>query len=85
MERPMENRNRRQGRLSVGLGLFLTCIVLTTVIGLFGGLMISNYTHNNYVMYAEKAEDAAPVQPEVQRESAPSAEPAPAQAPVLSH
>ena len=42
MEYPMENRTRRQGRLSVGLGLFLTCIVLTTIIGLFGGLLISN-------------------------------------------
>ena len=56
MEYPMENRTRRQGRLSVGLCLFLTCLVLTAIIGLFGGLMISNYTHNNYVMYAEKAD-----------------------------
>ena len=32
--------------------------------------MISNYTHNNYVMYAEKAEAAAPApQKELQRES----------------
>jgi serine protease Do len=66
----MENGNRRQGRLSVGVGLFLTCILLTAVVGLFAGLMISNYTHNNYVMYAEKAEAAAPVpQKELQRES----------------
>ena len=56
MEYPMERRGRR---LSVGVGLFLTCLVLTAVVGLFAGLMISNYTHNNYVMYAEKA-DAAP-------------------------
>ena len=78
MEHPMENRSRRQGRLSVGLGLFLTCIVLTTVIGLFGGLMISNYTHNNYVMYAERAEAAAeaPVQRELPVESVPSSAPA---------
>ena len=70
MEYPMENGNRRQGRLSVGVGLFLTCILLTAVVGLFAGLMISNYTHNNYVMYAEKAEAAAPVpQKELQRES----------------
>ena len=54
MEYPMENGNRRQGRLSVGVGLFLTCLVLTAVVGLFAGLMISNYTHNNYVMYAER-------------------------------
>ena len=65
MEYPMEHRDRR--RLSVGLGLFLTCLVLTAAVGLFAGLMISNYTHNNYVMYAEKA-DAAPVQKEPQRE-----------------
>ena len=51
MEYPMENRDRR--RMSVGVGLLLTCVVLTTIIGLFAGLMISNYTHNNYVMYAE--------------------------------
>ena len=70
MEYPMENGNRRQGRLSVGVGLFLTCILLTAVVGLFAGLMISNYTHNNYVMYAEKAEAAAPVpKKELQRES----------------
>lgn len=68
MEYPMENRDRR--RLSVGVGLFLTCLVLTAVVGLFAGLMISNYTHNNYVMYAEKAEAAALVpQKELQRES----------------
>ena len=74
MEHPETNRTRRQGRLSVGVGLFLTCLVLTTIIGLFGGLMISNYTHNNYVMYAEKAE-TAPVQRELQQ-----AVPEPAQA-----
>ena len=66
MEHPETNRARRQGRLSVGVGLFLTCLVLTTIIGLFGGLMISNYTHNNYVMYAEKAE-TTPVQRELQQ------------------
>ena len=72
MEYPVENKKRQ--RLSVGVGLFLTCIVLTTIIGLFGGLMISNYTHNNYVMYAEKAEEA-PVQREVLQENpAPSEE-----------
>ena len=64
MEHPAENRSRRQGRLSVGLGLFLMCLVLTAVVGLFGGLMISNYTHNNYVLYAERA-DTAPVQREL--------------------
>ena len=77
MEYPMEHTGRR--RLSVGVGLFLTCLVLTAVVGLFAGLMISNYTHNNYVMYAEKA-DAAPVQQELQREALPesaaTAEPA---------
>ncbi len=67
MEYPMENRDRR--RLSVGVGLFLTCLVLTAVVGLFAGLMISNYTHNNYVMYAEKAEATAAEQPQIQRES----------------
>ena len=46
MEYPVENRKRQ--RLSVGVGLFLTCMVLTAVVGLFAGLMISNYTHNNY-------------------------------------
>ena len=66
MEYPMEHTGRR--RLSVGVGLFLTCLVLTAVVGLFAGLMISNYTHNNYVMYAEKA-DAAPALQELQRES----------------
>ena len=66
MEYPVENRKRQ--RLSVGVGLFLTCLVLTAVVGLFAGLMISNYTHNNYVMYAEKADAAAPVQQEIQRE-----------------
>ncbi|MBR0422680.1 MAG: trypsin-like peptidase domain-containing protein [Clostridia bacterium] len=72
MEYSVENKKRQ--RLSVGVGLFLTCIVLTTIIGLFGGLMISNYTHNNYVMYAEKAEEA-PVQREVLQENpAPSEE-----------
>ena len=79
MEYPMENKNRRQ-RLSVGVGLLLTCVVLTTVIGLFAGLMISNYTHNNFVMYAEKAETTVPVQREVkqeaQREAAATAAPA---------
>ncbi len=78
MEYPHENRKRQ--RLSVGVGLFLTCIVLTTLIGLFGGLMISNYTHNQYVMYAEKA-DTAPVQREVLRE-APTAAPAVSAAPA---
>ena len=73
MEYPVENRKRQ--RLSVGVGLFLTCILLTTVVGLFAGLMISNYTHNNYVMYAEKAE-TAPVQREVLRESTATAVPA---------
>ena len=77
MEYPMEHTGRR--RLSVGVGLFLTCLVLTAVVGLFAGLMISNYTHNNYVMYAEKA-DAAPALQELQREvlpeSAATAEPA---------
>ena len=67
MEYPVENKTRR--RMSVGVGLFLTCIVLTTVIGLFAGLMISNYTHNNYVMYAEKAETAPAVQREVKQEA----------------
>ncbi len=67
MEYPVESRKRQ--RLSVGVGLFLTCLVLTTVVGLFAGLMISNYTHNNYVMYAEKAEDAPVQQREVLRES----------------
>ena len=66
MEYPMENRKRR---LSVGVGLFLTCLVLTAVVGLFAGLMISNYTHNNYVMYAEKAETAPAVQREVKQEA----------------
>ena len=70
MEYPVENRKRQ--RLSVGVGLFLTCMVLTTVVGLFAGLMISNYTHNNYVMYAEKAE-TAPVQRELVRENATAA------------
>ena len=73
MEYPGESRKRQ--RLSVGVGLFLTCMVLTTVVGLFAGLMISNYTHNNYVMYAEKAE-TAPVQREVLRESTATAVPA---------
>ena len=77
MEYPMEHTGRRH--LSVGVGLFLTCLVLTAVVGLFAGLMISNYTHNNYVMYAEKA-DAAPALQELQREvlpeSAATAEPA---------
>ena len=72
MEYPVENKKRQ--RLSVGVGLFLTCLVLTTLIGLFGGLMISNYTHNNYVLYAEKT-DVAPAQREVLRE-APTAIPA---------
>ena len=72
MEHPAENRSRRQGRLSVGLGLFLMCLVLTAVVGLFGGLMISNYTHNNYVLYAERAE-TAPVQRELAQ--APAAAP----------
>jgi len=66
MEYPEATQNRRRGRLSVGVGLFLTCTVLTTIIGLFGGLMISNYTHNNYVLYAQKAE-AAPIQRELQQ------------------
>ena len=70
MEYPVESRKRQ--RLSVGVGLFLTCILLTTVVGLFAGLMISNYTHNNYVMYAEKAE-TAPVQRELVRENATAA------------
>ena len=79
MEYPVENRKRQ--RLSVGVGLFLMCLVLTAVVGLFAGLMISNYTHNNYVMYAEKAETAPvqqPVQqePQVQREIAATAAPA---------
>ena len=59
MEYPVEHIDRRRSRLSVGVGLFLTCLVLTAVVGLFGGLMISNYTHNNYVMYAEKAQTAS--------------------------
>ena len=74
MEYPVESRKRQ--RLSVGVGLFLTCMVLTTVVGLFAGLMISNYTHNNYVMYAEKAEDAPVQQREVLRESTATAVPA---------
>ena len=74
MEYPGESRKRQ--RLSVGVGLFLTCMVLTTVVGLFAGLMISNYTHNNYVMYAEKAEDAPVQQREVLRESTATAVPA---------
>ena len=74
MEYPVENRKRQ--RLSVGVGLFLTCILLTTVVGLFAGLMISNYTHNNYVMYAEKAETAPVQQREVLRESTATAVPA---------
>ena len=74
MEYPVESRKRQ--RLSVGVGLFLTCMVLTTVVGLFAGLMISNYTHNNYVMYAEKAEDAHVQQREVLRESTATAVPA---------
>ena len=69
MEYPVENKRRRQGRLSVGVGLFLTCVLLATVVGLFAGLMISNYTHNNYVMYAEKADAATTVVKELQRES----------------
>ena len=73
MEYPMENKNRRHSRLSVGVGLFLTCLVLTTIIGLFGGLLISNYTHNNYVMYAEKV-DTVSAQGEVQREIVASSE-----------
>ena len=71
MEYPVESRKRQ--RLSVGVGLFLTCMVLTTVVGLFAGLMISNYTHNNYVMYAEKAEDAPVQQRELVRENATAA------------
>ena len=35
MEYPMEHTGRR--RLSVGVGLFLTCLVLTAVVGLFFG------------------------------------------------
>ena len=71
MEYPVESRKRQ--RLSVGVGLFLTCILLTTVVGLFAGLMISNYTHNNYVMYAEKAETAPVQQRELVRENATAA------------
>lgn len=74
MEYPVESKKRQ--RLSVGVGLFLTCMVLTAVVGLFAGLMISNYTHNNYVMYAEKAEDAPVQQREVLRESTATAVPA---------
>lgn len=37
---PPQRKTRR--RLSVGLAVFLCCIVLTTVIGLFAGLLISN-------------------------------------------
>ena len=74
MEYPVESKKRQ--RLSVGVGLFLTCMVLTAVVGLFAGLMISNYTHNNYVMYAEKAEDAPVQQREVLRERTATAVPA---------
>ena len=58
-------------RLSVGLGLFFTCLVLTTVVGLFGGLMISNYTHDNYVLYAQRETPAvAEAVPETAGETA---------------
>ena len=82
MEQSQTSKTRRQSRLSVGVGLFLTCLVLTTVVGLFGGLMISNYTHNNYVLYAEKAE-TAPVQralPEAAADPAPASEEAQSEA-----
>ena len=78
MEYPGESRKRQ--RLSVGVGLFLTCILLTAIVGLFAGLMISNYTHNNYVMYAEKSGTAPAVrqeaQQELRREAAATAAPA---------
>lgn len=71
MEYQMEHTDRRQGRLSVGMGLFTMCLVLTAVVGLFAGLMISNYTHNNYVVYAEKADTAetAAASLDIRRES----------------
>ena len=71
MEYQMEHADRRQGRLSVGMGLFTMCLVLTAVVGLFAGLMISNYTHNNYVVYAEKADTAetAAASLDIRRES----------------
>lgn len=43
---------QEKNRLSVGMGLFLCCIILTTLIGLFAGLLISNFTHDNYLMQA---------------------------------
>lgn len=79
MEHPVTYRQKTNGRLSVGLGLFFTCLVLVAVVGLFGGLMISNYTHNNYVIYAEKEANApaapstAEAQPVRQEASTPAA------------
>lgn len=41
---------KKKNRLSVGMGLFITCVVLTALIGLFAGLLISNYTHESTLL-----------------------------------
>lgn len=41
---------KKKNRLSVGMGLFITCVVLTALIGLFAGLLISNYTHESALL-----------------------------------
>ena len=44
------------------MGLFLTCIVLTTLIGLFAGLLISNFTHDSYLTADRGSQEQQTVQ-----------------------
>ena len=53
---------KKKNRLSVGMGLFLTCIVLTTLIGLFAGLLISNFTHDSYLTADRGSQEQQTVQ-----------------------
>lgn len=48
-QNPVEEPKKKK-RLSVGMGLFITCVVLTALIGLFAGLLISNYTHESALL-----------------------------------
>lgn len=48
-QNPVEEPKKKK-RLSVGMGLFITCVVLTALIGLFAGLLISNYTRESALL-----------------------------------
>lgn len=69
-QNPVEEPKKKKNRLSVGMGLFITCVILTALIGLFAGLLISNYTHETALLADNNSQQVQQSQQSQQSQSA---------------